>query len=181
VHDTARLTQSIRDLLADPDRRGVLHERVSHFVAGVTNCWAAGGVMLNADVYAEIIDRHVELVGDLAWLGSLFDHFAPPDDNVRARSWSHPAFQIEGELDDDQLATRIVAITQLAAELDHTTLELALRLVPIEWWAARLGTTAATGNAQRELPDREGRCLEPATRPGRTPTRRFRAQSRCWA
>ena len=31
--------------------------------------WA--GVMLNADVYAEIIDRHVELVGDLAWLGTL--------------------------------------------------------------------------------------------------------------
>lgn len=152
VRDTARLTQSIRDLLADRDRRGLLHERIAHFVTlsdELLGRWA--GVMLNADVYAEVIDRHVELVGDLAWLGSLFDHFEPPDDDIRARSWSHPAFQIEGELDDDQLTTRIVAITQLAAELDHTTLELALRLVPIEWWATRLGTTAPNVNAQREL------------------------------
>ena len=31
---------------------------------------------------------------------------------------------------------------QLAEELDRGTLEIALRLVPFEWWAARLGTTA---------------------------------------
>ena len=152
VRDTARLNQSIRELLADPDRRGLLHERIAHFVAlsdGLLGRWA--GVMLSADVYAEIIDRHVELVGDLAWLGSLFDHFEPPDDDLRSKSWSHPAFQIEGELDDDQLTTRIVAITQLAAELDRTTLELALRLVPVQWWATRLGTTGPSAGAQREL------------------------------
>ena len=40
------------------------------------------------------------------------------------------------------LAQRLVAITQLAEELDRGTLELALRLVPVEWWAGRLGTTA---------------------------------------
>jgi hypothetical protein len=34
-----------------------------------------------------------------------------------------------------------VTITQLAEELDQTTLELAMRIVPVEWWAARLGTT----------------------------------------
>jgi hypothetical protein len=34
-----------------------------------------------------------------------------------------------------------VVITQLAEELDHGTLELALRVVPVQWWEARLGTT----------------------------------------
>ena len=126
VRDAARLTQSVLDLLADPNRRGLLHKRIADVVVvsdELLGRWA--GVMLNADVYAEIIDRHVELVGDIAWLGSLLDHFEPPDAGARARSWSDPAFQIEGELDDPQLATRIVAITQLAADLDHTTLQLA--------------------------------------------------------
>ena len=164
VRDTPRLTKSIRDLVADPDRRVLLHERITHIVTigdELLGRWA--GVMLNADVYAEIIDRHVELVGDLARLASLFDHFDPPDYGARARSWSHPAFQIEGELDDDQLTTRLIAITQLAAGLDRTTLELALRLVPIQWWATRLGTTAPNVNAQRELPRPRG----PLSRLGR--------------
>jgi hypothetical protein len=150
VGDTTRLTQAVRDVVADPHRRGLLHERIAHFVGPsdkLLGRWA--GVMLNADLYAEVIDRHVELVGDLVWLGSLLDQDESTDDNVRAKAWSHPAFQIEGRLDDDQLATRIVAITQLAAELDHTTLELALQLVPIEWWATRLGATPLGATAQR--------------------------------
>jgi hypothetical protein len=32
---------------------------------------------------------------------------------------------------------------QLAAQLDRTTLDLALRIVPAEWWEARLGATVA--------------------------------------
>jgi hypothetical protein len=38
------------------------------------------------------------------------------------------------------LADRIVVISQLAEELDRTTLELALRIVPVQWWEERLGT-----------------------------------------
>jgi hypothetical protein len=41
----------------------------------------------------------------------------------------------------DELASRIVVITQLAEELDRHTLDLALRIVPVEWWEARLGAT----------------------------------------
>ena len=29
--------------------------------------------MLGTDAYAEVVDRHVELAGSLAWLGSLLD------------------------------------------------------------------------------------------------------------
>jgi hypothetical protein len=155
VGDTPRLTQAIRELVADPDRRGLLHKRIARVVTAsdeLLGRWA--GVMLNADVYAEIIDRNVELVGDLAWVASLFDHFEPSEDAVGAGSWSHPAVQIEGELDDDQPTGRLVAITQLAAELDHTTLEVAVRLVPIEWWATRLATTAPNAAAEREPPRR---------------------------
>ena len=42
VRDTARLTQSIRNLLANPDRRGLLHERIAHFAAAGRHRSAAG-------------------------------------------------------------------------------------------------------------------------------------------
>jgi hypothetical protein len=157
VRDTVRLTAAARKVLAEPDRRRRLHESVARTVIHndeVLGRWA--GVMLNTDLYAEVIDRHVELASDLAWLGSLLDNLDPSDDDPRERvSRSHPAVQIEGAIDDEQLAERLVAITQLAEELDRGTLELALRLVPVEWWAARLGTTA---------PVLDG---DPGTRPAR--------------
>ena len=178
VSDTARLSQSIRCLFADPNRRGLLQERTAHFVVHsdeLLGRWA--GVMLNADVYAEIVDRHVELVGDLAWLGSLLNHLEPRDDNVRAGSWAHPALRMEGALEDDRLITRIVAITQLAAELDRATLELALRLVPIEWWATRLGAMAPDGDSQRELCRPERRCPDMPGTSKPTQTHSVSAQS----
>ncbi len=144
VRDTQRLTAAARKVVTEPDRRRRLHQSVARTVIHndeVLGRWA--GVMLNTDLYAEVIDRHVELASDLAWLGSLLDNLDPSDDDPRQRvSRSHPAVQLEGAIDDNQLAERLVAITQLAEELDRNTLELALRLVPVEWWAARLGTTA---------------------------------------
>jgi hypothetical protein len=144
VRDSEALTSAARKVVADPDRRTRLHEAVTRTVTHndeVLGRWA--GVMLNTDRYAEIIDRHVELASDLAWLGSLLDNLDPSDDDPRQIvSRRHPAVQIEGAIDDEQLAQRLVTITQLAEELDRLTLELALRLVPLEWWAARLGTTA---------------------------------------
>jgi hypothetical protein len=144
VRDTAQLTTAARKVVGEPDRRRRLHESVARTVIHndqVLGRWA--GVMLNTDAYAEVIDRHVELASDLAWLGSLLDNLDPSADDPRQRiSRSHPAVQIDGAIDDEQLAGRLVAITQLAEQLDRGTLELALRLVPVEWWAARLGTTA---------------------------------------
>jgi hypothetical protein len=144
VRDTERLTAAARKVVAEPDRRRGLHESIARVVIHndeVLGRWA--GVMLNTDRYAEVIDRHVELASDVAWLGSLLDNVDPTDGDPKQRvNRTHPAVQIEGAIDDDQLVQRLVAITQFAEELDHGTLELALRLVPVEWWAARLGTTA---------------------------------------
>jgi hypothetical protein len=145
VRDTARLTAALREVVTDEDRRRQLHDKVAFFVDqsdDVLGRWA--GVMLNADVYAEVIDRHVELTGDLAWLGSLLS-FEFSEDDARARiGRSHPAALIEGSLDNERLVRSVAAMTQLAEQLDRTTLALALQIVPIEWWRTRLGASALT-------------------------------------
>jgi hypothetical protein len=112
--------------------------------------WAA--VMLNADTYAKLIDRHVELASDVSWLDSLLDDSDAPaeHDNTQPNSRSHPAVQIEGRIDGEPLVTRVVAITQIAEDLDRLTLQLAVRLVPFEWWAERLRTTPAIWSADPE-------------------------------
>jgi hypothetical protein len=166
VRDTPRLTKAVHGLLADTDRRRVLRDQVSRMVVyndEVLGRWAA--VMLNADAYAEVVDRHVELAGSLAWLGSLLDQSEPSDgDRMRRhRARSDPAVQITGEMDDDRLAQRIVAITQLAEQLDRGTLDLAVKIVPVAWWEARLGTTAPVGD---DVPQSErSRAGQPAQGP----------------
>jgi hypothetical protein len=143
VRDTARLTAAVRDVLSDDDRRHRLHAEMAFLAEHsdqVLGRWA--GVMLNAAAYAEVIDRHVELAGDIAWLGSLLDSENPPEDaRRRKRARSSPALQIEPDRDVGWLADRIVVITQLAESLDRGTVALALRIVPVEWWQERLGTT----------------------------------------
>jgi hypothetical protein len=147
VRDTPRLAEAIRQLVADGDRRRLLHEKIARFANHTDDVlaqWAA--VLLNAEAYAEVIDRHVELATELDALRSLLDYFEPTDDDRwrRRESQSNPAVQwipeLEHEFDDDWLADRIVAIGQLAEELDRWTLELALRIVPFQWWTSRHGT-----------------------------------------
>jgi hypothetical protein len=78
VRDTTRLAAAIGELVADGDQRRMLHQEITRLVCHsdqVLGCWAA--VILNADAYAELIGRHVELAGDVAWLGSLLGHAEP--------------------------------------------------------------------------------------------------------
>jgi hypothetical protein len=159
VRDTPRFTEAVHGLLIDAGRRGALHEQVARVVVHndeVLGRWAA--VMLNADVYAEVVDRHVELASGLAWLGSLLDRSESSDGDQlrRHRARSNPAAQLTGDMDDQRLAQRIVAIAQLAEQLDRGTLDLAVKTVPIAWWEARLGTTA---HAEDDVPgaSRRGR------------------------
>jgi hypothetical protein len=142
IRDTPRLAASLRTILHDVERRERLQEEVA-FLAEHTDevlgRWAA--IMLNADAYAEVIDRHVELAGDISWIAGLMDTARPPADLRRQqRVRSSPAVQIEAEPGRDWLADRLVVVAQLAEELDRGTLELSLRIVPVEWWRKRLGT-----------------------------------------
>ena len=140
VRDTPRLTGAVREVVDDDDRRARLHTEIAFLAEhadAVLSRWA--GVMLNAEAYAEIIDRHVELAGDVAWIGDLLESSHPSNDVRRQRrARSNPATQIWSELGGEWLADRIVVIVQLAAALDEGTLELALRIVPVQWWEARL-------------------------------------------
>jgi hypothetical protein len=149
VHDTARLTAAIRAVVEDDVRRAQLQTEVA-FLADHSNevlgRWAA--VMLNAEMYAEIFDRHVELAGDIAWIGDLLDSADPPDDlRRRKRARGSAAAIIWNEVDAGWLAERIVVIIQLAESLDRGTLDIALRIVPVEWWQARLTPGAPAASA----------------------------------
>jgi hypothetical protein len=86
------------------------------------------------------------LAGDLAWIGGLLDARYPPDDVRRQRrARSSAAVQIEAGRGNDWLADRIVVITQLAEDLDRGTVQLALQIVPVQWWEERLGTNSTIG------------------------------------
>jgi hypothetical protein len=144
VSDRTRLAAALAALISEPKRRQALHEEIAAIVVHsdqMLGRWAA--VMLNSDIYAEIMDRHVELASNVAWIGSLLDSSSPPEDSKRSRlARASAAVQMEGEITDAMLVDRLVLIAQLAEELDRGTLELALRLVPVDWWQARLGTAA---------------------------------------
>jgi hypothetical protein len=149
VRDTDRLTGALRALVAHADKRKRLHDKVTTLLEhndAVLGRWAA--VMLNADVYAEVIDRHVELAGDLAWVSSLLGFELAEGDGRTREARSHPAALIEGPPDDEPLVQRLAAITQLAEQLDRGTLAVALRIVPIEWWREQLGAVPASLDAE---------------------------------
>jgi hypothetical protein len=147
VRDAPPLAAAIREAIADDVRRRGLHDEIAllaDHTDEVLGRWAA--VMLSTDVYAEVIDRHVELASDINWLLSLLDNSDPPDDRRRQRrANSSPAVQLEGQIAGEELVNRIVVITQLAEALDRATLDLALRIVPVEWWEGRLGATVPPG------------------------------------
>jgi hypothetical protein len=158
LRDTPRLVGAMCELLADPQRRQRLHGAIERLMSRsdeVLGRWAP--VMLNSAPYAEIIDRHVELYSRVAWVGSLLDHFEPADDDPRRRrlSRSSPAVQLQGEFDDRWLGDSLVAIAQLAERLDRGSLELALHIVPLEWWATRAGPVPARSGAQAAPPTSE--------------------------
>jgi hypothetical protein len=143
VRDTPRLTEAVRAIVADDSRYASLRSEFAFLAESsdqVLSRWAS--VMLTSDVYAGVIDQHVELGGDVAWIAGLFDaNYPPADPSRQKRARSSPAVQIESELSGEWLADRIVVISQLAEQLDRTTLELALRIVPVQWWEERLGTS----------------------------------------
>lgn len=145
VRDTPTMTAVIHALVSDAGRRKALRDYVAEIVVHndeVLGRWAA--VMLRANLYAEVVDRNVELAGDLAWLNSLLEQSDPADDGGlrRRRARNHPAVLIAGDIDDDLLTRRLVSMTQLAEQLDSGTLDLALKIVPVAWWEERLDTTA---------------------------------------
>jgi hypothetical protein len=55
-----------------------------------------------------------------------------------------PATQASGPVEDEWLRDNLVAIAQLAESLDQGSFELAMRIVPLEWWVSQLPERRAT-------------------------------------
>ena len=84
----------------------------------------------------------MECAENVAWISSLLDLGDPPDDPKRNRRVrASPVARLQGVADDDLVVRLLVRSTQLSEDLDRHTFALALRIVPIEWWLARLETT----------------------------------------
>ena len=135
VRDTPRLDAAMDEILADADRREQLHgliERLLGHGQELLGRWAA--VMVSSHRYAEIVDRHVELYSRLS---------RPRLSRVSS------ATQAAGEVEDEWLRENLVALAQLAESLDRGSFELALRIVPLDWWATRLPDRPSTAENPR--------------------------------
>ena len=136
-----RLGPAIDKLLADAESREQLHRLIVVLLGHgqeVLGRWAA--VMVNSGAYAEILDRHVELYSRLYWWGSVLDESEPLEEQLgRPRlSLVSPATQTSGPVEDEWLRDNLVAIVQLAEALDRGSFELAMRIVPVDWWTSQL-------------------------------------------
>ncbi len=135
VRDTPRLTAALDEMLANADRREQLHRLIERLLGHgqeVLGRWAS--VMVSSRGYTEIVDRHVELYSRLS----------------RPRlSRVSPATQAVEPGEDEWLRENLVAIAQLAESLDRGSFELALRIVPLDWWATRLPDRPSTAENLR--------------------------------
>jgi hypothetical protein len=152
VLDTPRLTAAMDEMLASTERREQLHRLIARLLRHgeeVLGRWA--DVMVNSGTYAEIVDRHVELYSRLYWWGSVLDESDPLEEHLNRPRLSRlsPATQTSGPVEDEWLRDNLVAIAQLAESLDRVSFELAMRIVPIEWWATQLPDRPSTAENTR--------------------------------
>jgi hypothetical protein len=151
VLDTPRLAAAIDEMLANADRREQLHRLITRLRAHgqeVLGRWA--DVMVNSGIYAEIVDRHVELYSRLYWWGSVLDESDPLEEHLNRPRLSRlsPATQASGPIEDEWLRDNLVAIAQLAESLDRSSFDLAMRIVPFEWWVAQLPDRPSTAESR---------------------------------
>jgi hypothetical protein len=147
VLDTPRLTAAIEAMLAGPDGREQLHRLIVELHGDgqeVLGRWA--DVMVNSGTYAEILDRHVELYSRLYWWGSVLDESEPLEEHLGRPRLSRlsPATQTSGPVEDEWLRDNLVAIARLAESLDRGSFELAMRIVPLDWWTEQLPDRPST-------------------------------------
>jgi hypothetical protein len=141
VRDTPRLATAMDEMLGSAERRQQLHRLIvdmQEHGQEVLARWA--DVMVNSGTYAEIVDRHVELYSRLYWWGSVLDESEPLEEHLSRPRLSRvsPARQTSGPVEDEWLRDNLVAIAQLAESLDRGSFELAMRIVPLDWWVTQL-------------------------------------------
>ncbi|HEV3391143.1 MAG TPA: hypothetical protein VG057_19120, partial [Solirubrobacteraceae bacterium] len=58
-----------------------------------------------------------------------------------------PATQTVGPVEDAWLRENLVAIAQLAESLDRGSFELAMEIVPLDWWVSQLPNRPSTAES----------------------------------
>jgi hypothetical protein len=158
VRQTPVLAAATDEMLASAHVREQLHRMIAGLLADsqdVLGRWA--DVMVNSGTYAEIVDRHVELYSRLYWWGSVLDESEPLEEHLSRPRLSRvsPATQAVGPVEDEWLRDNLVAIAQLAESLDRSSFDLAMRIVPLDWWATQLpDRPSTTANAQSGSPSK---------------------------
>ena len=152
VRDTPRLAAAMDEMLAGAERREELHRLIAGLLEHGQEAlgrWA--DVMVNSGTYAEIVDRHVELYSRLYWWGSVLDESDPLEEHASRPRLSRvsPATQASGPVEDEWLRDNLVAIAQLAESLDRGSFELAMRIVPLDWWTTQLPDRPARAESLR--------------------------------
>lgn len=141
VGDTPRFVAAVEGALASTERRLRLRDamvRLQGQYDDVLARWAA--VMLSSDMYAEIMDRHVEVTDDVNRIANLLSVLGPDGDPPAAdQRVDAQSAASDVQVSDQQLAEMLVAVAQLAEQLDELTLQVATRIVPIDWWKGRPG------------------------------------------
>jgi hypothetical protein len=143
--EAALLSAELREKLA-----GRLAER---FVDGhqILGRWAVA--LTASQTYAEIFDQHVELYGRvgglLQFLREGHKQVDPRGFRGRAgRQYASPG----GEEEDEWFVDNLIGTINIGAGLEDATWDLALRILPQEWWDRRTTEIAAAARTSRPIP-----------------------------
>ena len=153
VRDTSRLAVAMDKMLGSEERHEQLHRLISGLLGlgqEVLGRWA--DMMVNSGTYAENIDRHVDLYSRLHGWGSVLDESDPLEEHLGRPKLSRvsPATQTAiGPIEDEWLRDNLVAIARLAESRDRSSFELAMRIVPLDWWVAQLPDRPSTAENLR--------------------------------
>ena len=146
----------ITDILDSPDRAPVLKRNVEAILAesskrdelrhslGETlntsreliSRWAV--VLTGSSTYAELFDRHVEMIGRIHGLWYFLAYGVRRGSQFREPGGSHR---------DDWFVDNFLSMTRIAIRLERETWAIALRVVPPNWWDLRTDELAAPAHA----------------------------------
>ena len=145
--EAALMNAHLREALA-----GRLGERLAdgHQILGR---WAVA--LTASETYAEIFDQHVELYGRVNGLLQFLreGHKQTDPRGLRARGrreYSSPG----GEAEDEWFVDNLIGTINIGAGLEDATWDLALRVLPQEWWDRRTAELAAAARTSHPVPDR---------------------------
>jgi hypothetical protein len=133
-----------RALASHAQRQAFEHEVSDLAAAGreIVGRWAI--VMTSSETYAEVFDQHVELHGRVRGLQFFLEHGYRQSDPRGQRGRPRREYGAPGgEEHDEWFVDNLVTTMNIAAFLENETWELALRLVPEDWWDRRTTSLAA--------------------------------------